>query len=138
MTVMFEVPFVKGKGRVRFVKQTGRTYTPDATAEAMERIRQAYIAAGGAKAPEGAEVSVHITTLRPLPKSRPKRIESEPDIYKPDVDNIAKLVLDALNGCAWHDDTQVTELVVGKCERVREVTEQTVIWISWEEPDERR
>ena len=136
MTIMFEVPFVKGKGRVRFVKQTGRTYTPDATAEAMERIRQAYIAACGAKAPKGAEVAVHITTLRPLPKSRPKRIESEPDVYKPDVDNIAKLVLDALNGTAWDDDTQVTELVVGKAERVRGVTESTYVWIGWEDGNE--
>ena len=135
MTVMFDVPFVMGKGRVRFVKQTGRTYTPDRTAQAMYDIRAAYLAAGGTLAPKDAEVAVHITTVRPLPKSRPKRIESEPDIYKPDVDNIAKLVLDALNGCAWHDDTQVTELVVGKCERVREVTEQTVVWISWEVPN---
>lgn len=136
MRMSFRVPFVKGKGRVRFVKQTGRTYTPDATAEAMERIRQAYIAAGGIKAPEGAEVSVHITTLRPLPKSRPKRIESEPDVYKPDVDNIAKLVLDALNGTAWDDDTQVTELVVGKAERVRGVEESTYVWIGWEDGNE--
>lgn len=135
MTVMFDVPFVMGKGRVRFVKQTGRTYTPDRTAEAMERIRQAFVAAGGTQAPEDAEVTVHITTLRPLPKSRPKRIESEPDIYKPDIDNIAKLVLDALNGTAWHDDTQVTELVVGKCERMRDATERTVVWISWEVPN---
>lgn len=135
MTVMFDVPFVMGKGRVRFVKQTGRTYTPDRTAQAMYDIRSAYLAAGGKLAPKDAEVTVHITTVRPLPKSRPKHIESEPDIYRPDVDNIAKLVLDALNGCAWHDDTQVTELVVGKCERVREVTEQTVVWISWEVPN---
>ena len=136
MRTSFRVPFVKGKGRVRFVKQTGRTYTPDATAEAMERIRQAYIAAGGTKAPEGAEVSVHITTVRPLPKSRPKRIESEPDIYRPDVDNLSKLVLDALNGVAWDDDAQVTELVAGKAERVRGVTETTYVWISWEVPNE--
>ena len=135
MRVSFRVPFVKGKGRVRFVRATGRTYTPDATAEAMYAIRAAYEAAGGSKAPEAAEVAVHITTVRPLPKSRPKRIESEPDIYKPDVDNLSKLVLDALNGIAWDDDAQVTELVVGKCERIRGVTEQTIVWISWEVPD---
>lgn len=133
--ITFEVPFVKGKGRVRFVKQTGRTYTPDATAQAMYDIRSAYLAAGGTLAPKNAKIAVHITTLRPLPKSRPKRIESEPDVYKPDVDNIAKLVLDALNGCAWHDDTQVTELMVDKCERMRGVTEETLVWISWEVPD---
>ena len=33
---------------------------------------------------------------------------------KPDCDNIAKAVLDALNGLAYKDDSQVTELTVRK------------------------
>lgn len=33
---------------------------------------------------------------------------------KPDSDNIAKVVLDALNGIAYHDDTQIIKLVVTK------------------------
>lgn len=33
---------------------------------------------------------------------------------KPDVDNIAKLVMDALNGLAWHDDSQVVSLSAHK------------------------
>ena len=33
---------------------------------------------------------------------------------KPDVDNIAKAVLDALNGVIWVDDKQVVELTVKK------------------------
>jgi Holliday junction resolvase RusA-like endonuclease len=33
---------------------------------------------------------------------------------KPDVDNLAKGVLDSLNGIAWHDDAQVVQLVVAK------------------------
>lgn len=33
---------------------------------------------------------------------------------KPDIDNIAKVVLDALNGIAYKDDTQVIELTVNK------------------------
>lgn len=127
----FSVPFVRGKGRVRFVRATGRTYTPDATSEAMERIRAAYVAAGGTKAPEGVEISVHITTLRPLPKTRPKCVEEEADTYKPDCDNIAKLVLDALTGTAWDDDAQVTDLVVGKCPRMRGVGARTFVWVDW-------
>ena len=135
MTVMFEVPFVKGKARPRFARAGKRVYTPNDTIKAERDIRKAFLAAGGTQAPKGIEVTVHITTVRPLPKSRPKRIESEPDVYKPDLDNIAKLVLDALNGVAWYDDTQVTELVVGKCERIRGVTEQTIVWIRWEVPN---
>ena len=33
---------------------------------------------------------------------------------KPDADNIAKVVCDALNGLAWHDDSQVVMLHVEK------------------------
>ena len=135
MTTMFEVPFVKGKERPRFSRSGKHVYTPSKTAKAEREIRKAFIAAGGVKAPKGVEVAVHITTVRPLPKSRPKRIESEPDICRPDVDNISKAVLDALNGVAWEDDAQVTELVIGKCERMRGVTEQTVVWINWEVPN---
>lgn len=120
-TVNFDVPLVRGKGRVRFVRQTGRTYTPDATAEAMEKVRAAYVArANGAMAPKGVPVHVEIDTWRPLPKSRPKRVTHEHDVYKPDADNVAKLVLDALNGTAWADDTQVTDLDVHKHDRTRQ------------------
>ena len=134
--VRFEVPFVCGKGRVRFVRRTGRTYTPDATAEAMERIRAAYErAACGASAPSGVPVEVFIETWRPLPKSRPKRVISEPDTVRPDADNVAKLVLDALNGCAWADDTQVTFLTVHKLPRTRKVLEQTVVIVRWYEQE---
>lgn len=134
-SAVFTVPFVRGKGRVRFVRQTGRTYTPDATAEAMERIRMAYEAAGGPMAPRGAEVHVVIMASRPMPKSRPKRLESEPDTFKPDADNIAKLVLDALNGVAWHDDTQVTDLHVIKARRSRTTEEGTRVAVSWKEEE---
>ena len=131
-SVIFEVPFVRGKGRVRFVRQTGRTYTPDKTAEAMERVRMAYLdAAYGMSAPKGVPVSVLIMTSRELPKSRPKRVTRESDIYKPDADNIAKLVLDALNGTAWVDDTQVTDLHVIKADRTRESDEIMRVAVLW-------
>ena len=40
--------------------------------------------------------------------------ETAPEIPRQDVDNVAKAVLDALNGVAWVDDTQVRRLVVEK------------------------
>lgn len=133
-SVIFEVPFVRGKGRVRFVRATGRTYTPDRTAEAMEHIRLAFLeAAHGKSAPKGTPVSVLIMTSRSVPASRPKRVEREPDIFKPDADNVAKLVLDALNGTAWADDTQVTNLQVIKVDRTRDAGESTRIAVLWKE-----
>lgn len=130
-THSFEVPFVRGKGRVRFARATGRTYTPDATAEAMQIIRQEWGDRTGA--PAGVPVTVRILTTRPMPKSRPKKIVTEPDVYKPDADNIAKLVLDALNGIAWSDDTQVTGLYVYKCNRMRNLIERTCVEVEWED-----
>ena len=130
--VLVKVPFVRGKGRVRFVRATGRRYTPDKTAEAMELIRMAYVKeAHGLMAPKGVPVRVAIVTTRPMPKSRPKRITKEPD-----VDNIAKLVLDALNGVAWVDDTQVVAIAVQKLPRDRVTKEQTTIALRWQEEQE--
>ena len=124
---------MRGKGRVRFVRATGRTYTPDKTAEAMELIRMAYVRkADGRMAEKGVPVRVSITTARGMPKSRPKSLVEEPDTFKPDVDNVAKLVLDALNGVAWVDDTQVTTLTVQKYPRDRVEDEQTHVVVSWE------
>ena len=54
-------------------------------------------------------------------------MKSEADVYKPDVDNICKLILDALNGVAWHDDTQVISIEAFKCDRERDIDERTDI-----------
>ena len=133
-TVNFSVPFVRGKGRVRFVRATGRAYTPDATASAIEQIRMAYAeAANGIKAPKGIPVCVEIKTQRPMPKSRPKRMEFEHDVFKPDIDNVCKLVLDALNGVAWCDDTQVVAIDAFKYDRQRNIDERTEISVQIED-----
>lgn len=46
------------------------------------------------------------------PKSR-DRARPLPD-SKPDLDNLTKLVCDALNGIVWMDDAQVTDCIVKK------------------------
>lgn len=46
-------------------------------------------------------------------KKLARRNEIAPE-SKPDCDNIAKAILDALNGIAYKDDSQVAELVVKK------------------------
>ena len=46
---------------------------------------------------------------------RPKSLRGEkPHTKRPDVDNLAKAVLDAMNGIAYHDDSQITQLNVVK------------------------
>ena len=118
MIVEFDVPFVAGQKRPRFVRATGRTYKDDSDSKRERRIAAAYVAAGGVVL--DGPVAVLIDCWRPLPKSRPKRVESEPNTLKPDADNVAKLVLDALNGVAYRDDAQVVVLRVTKHDRMRE------------------
>lgn len=117
---------VVGKARPR-VTRNGR-FTPAATRDAEARVAEAARAA----LPEGAEqplfgrrepVSVGITVWRPLPESRPKRVEAEPDTFKPDLDNVAKLVMDAMQGVVLEDDAQVTTLYVSKMDRMRGMDE---------------
>lgn len=117
---------VVGKARPR-VTRNGR-FTPKSTVEAEARVA----AAARAALPEGAgqplfgrrqPVAVGVTVWRPLPGSRPKRVEAEPDTYTPDVDNVAKLVMDAMQGVVLEDDAQVTTLYVAKMDRARGVDE---------------
>ena len=70
----------------------------------------------GAKPTRGI-VSVTIEAVFGRPKyHKTKRgvKASAPEIPRQDVDNVAKAVLDALNGVAWVDDTQVERLLVTK------------------------
>lgn len=106
---------VIGSQRPRF--SHGHTYTPKPTKDYRDAIRAAYVASCGPmfSGPIGVRIDVH----RALPRSRPKSVSSEPDTYKPDADNIAKVVLDALNGVAYDDDAAVCELIVKKHPRTR-------------------
>ena len=110
-----------GKGRPRF-KRVGnfvQTYTPANTAENDKLVRLKFQNAGGVITEN--PVKVEIVAFFTPPKSTRKRDRVEmlanrilPE-KKPDVDNIAKIILDALNGIAYKDDSQVVDLSVKKC-----------------------
>lgn len=117
---------VRGKPRPRFSTIGGhvRAYTTKAQHEYERLIASEFVRQGGRRL-SGA-ISVRIDTYRALPKSRPKRISSESDTFKPDADNICKSCLDALNGVAWDDDAQVVELCVVKHPRTRTDERMTI------------
>lgn len=133
--VTFSIPTVAGKQRPR-VLRSGRAYTPKETRDAEKTLAEAYREACEREygavlfAAAHVPVALEVTTERPLPKSRPRRTESEPDTYKPDWDNIGKLT-DALNGVAWADDAQVTDARVEKRPRRRGTEPKTTITVSW-------
>lgn len=127
----FDTDKILADKRPRINTRTHRAY-PDKEREAYKAmVRNAFHDISVRHSDYKGEVTLNITCLRSLPESRPKRIESEPDTFKPDVDNIAKLVMDALNDFAWNDDSQVTHLVVIKERRSRIKMERCYIRIGY-------
>ena len=65
-------------------------------------------------------IRARIVAYYKVPKSyTKKRVQAireglEHPLKKPDADNIAKIILDSLNDIAFHDDSQIVELVVIK------------------------
>lgn len=123
--IEFSVSLVAGKQRHRLDRRHARMYTPNETLRAERAIaaacREAMAEAGIQPLPFGPHEPVILTVdaYRPLPESRPKSVHSEPDTYRPDADNEAKLVMDALNGLVWADDAQVVDQHVVKHPRAR-------------------
>lgn len=109
---------VRGQGRPRFNKATGAFESREDKAYKRE-LAAAYLEQVGAMGFGLDQVAVSISVTRCLPGRRPKGMASEPDTYKPDADNIAKAVMDALSGIAYEDDKQVVSLKVIKNDRVR-------------------
>ena len=125
----FGFSFVPTKRRPKFGK--GRARDPEANKSEARAIREAWAEQVGEWKSDGP-IGVAIDVYRKLPKSRPLRVESESDTFKPDVDNIAKAVLDALNGVAFDDDSQVVRLRCSKHPRKRRESDRTFVRI-WKE-----
>lgn len=121
MTCDFEIegkPVGKGRPRFRRMGNFVQTYTPTATAEYEKLVRLRFQNAGGVVTDK--PVKIEIVAFFAPPKSVRKKDKIEmlanrilPE-KKPDVDNVAKIILDALNKIAYKDDAQVVELSVKK------------------------
>lgn len=104
------------KGRPRFVKKSGRTYTPSATREAT-KILSEYIALKkrGTIQKYDGELKYGVAVYCKFFCKRPQRLgkgAAKLKQTKPDIDNYMKLVLDACNDAGvWEDDSMVVELL---------------------------
>lgn len=107
---------VKGQGRPRFAR--GHAYEAPEDRQYKEYLARLYREQGGLWF-GSLPVCVTIDVMRAIPKSYPLYRDNEPDVLKPDVDNVAKAVLDALCGVAFADDAQVVTLIVRKHKRWR-------------------
>jgi Holliday junction resolvase RusA-like endonuclease len=111
-----------GKGRPKFARRGNfvSTYTPTKTRDYEDLIKDAARKAMGSTEllETPVTVAIYITVAIPSSYSK-KRTEaclsgSERPIKKPDIDNVAKCFLDAMNEVVYKDDTQVLTLHITK------------------------
>ena len=121
MKYEFEVPGqIKGKGRPRVNSYTGMVYTPTTTKDYEYLVEQYFLHKYPKFKPLEGRVTVNITAMFGIPKSTKKQdVEkmlenSISPTKKPDIDNIVKIILDAMNKFAFKDDTQITKMSVEK------------------------
>lgn len=115
--VVLGVPVAKG--RPRFAKATGLTYTPEKTRNFEAALKYAAEQAMGDRPPLEGPLSIEIDVKLPIAPSWPKKRQAAAlagelrPTKKPDFDNYAKTV-DALNMVVWVDDGQVVSAKVEK------------------------
>ena len=117
----FEVEgLVRGKGRPRFVRTGGNAYTPRLSEHYENWIRWNAAAAIRGQPPLSGPLSIKVEAELSVPQSwSPKKRkaalsgELRPEV-RPDFDNIAKIVADALSGICYWDDKQICTAVFVK------------------------
>lgn len=118
MKVRFTIPGVPvPKARPRVVR--GHAFTPKKTKDYEVLVKDVYNLTVGEYLGDSAIVAT-INLYFPIPesysKSKKRRIEDGEIKHtkRPDVDNCAKAILDALNEVAYKDDAQIVESRITK------------------------
>lgn len=121
----FRIPGApQGKGRAR--SSGPYHYTPSKTRAYEAMVRSVFRLAH----PRHVTIPAHNpVTLTIIAESvRPPSVKRVAPTVTPDWDNIGKVVSDALNGLAWHDDAQVTDARVIKRYAVTAGVEVLIEW----------
>lgn len=109
------------QGRPRFSTAGGfaKAYDPPDSREYKKYVKL-LASQNRPHTPIDGPVSLKLVIYRPLLKSMSKKKKAEAvagtfrPIKKPDVDNVAKGIMDAMTGIIWQDDKQVVSLQVSK------------------------
>jgi Holliday junction resolvase RusA-like endonuclease len=109
-------PIPKGRPRFRRTKTFITTYTPKKTLDFEELVRKHSKEAMGPTDLLETPINVYLYFRLPIPQSYTKKaVEaclsgSQRHVKRPDLDNLAKSVLDGMNGIVFKDDSQITSL----------------------------
>ncbi len=119
--VKFSIPGEPcAKGRPRFIRATGQVMTPEKTANYEQLVKLSYLQQverdKPLQGPLVAKVYANFAIPKSVSKKRFQRMISRQEYpqKRPDADNLAKIVLDALNGIAYSDDKEIVCLEVRK------------------------
>lgn len=105
----------KGKGRPRFDPRSLRAYSPAPTVKYEAALRKAASEAMAGRPLFSGPLAVTILATLRVPASWPQAKRAAAvagrlwPTSRPDVDNIQKIALDALNKVVWPDDAAVVE-----------------------------
>lgn len=129
----------KGKGRPRFSRRSHRAYTPHDTVAYEADVRRTakktvaeFNLTNDAPWNLAGAYRVRITAIFrvPISWSKRKRAAAFRDeirpTAKPDIDNIAKAVLDGMNGVVFGDDSLVSEMIIQKVYQLNDEDEPRV------------
>ena len=109
----------RGKARPR-VTRSGITYTPTKTVNYETFIKGLFAAKYPDFMPLEQVLKAEITAYLLIPKSTSKKKEGMMKMgiikptKRPDVDNVLKAVLDALEGLAYKNDNQIVRVIIDK------------------------
>ena len=107
-----------GKARPKFsrVGNFVKTYTPEQTVNYENFVKMCWMNSGAEKLKGNIIAVIVARFIIPQSYSKKKRKELNEKYCpkKPDCDNIAKSILDALNGIAYDDDSQIIDLSITK------------------------
>ena len=111
---------IVGKQRPRVNMYTGNVYTPNKTKDYEEFIKQSFFIKYPNYEMLIGRVKIEIIAYLKIPKSTSKSyrenmlLNNISPLKKPDIDNITKVVLDAINNYVIKDDIQVSNICVEK------------------------
>lgn len=108
-----------GKERPRYSAKTHRVYTPTRTSTFEGKVKNAFLAKYNTQTeptekPVEAIIKIQFAPPESLNKKKKNTLLFTPYDKRPDCDNLAKSILDALNGLAYKDDKQITYLSIEK------------------------
>ena len=113
-TIIYVEPKAKGRPRATMAGKHARLYTPketrDAEADIKAAIREKLMEFG----PFDARVPLTLSVTFYIEKPKSARKRDTMPVKRPDLDNYAKLLLDACNKYVYPDDSQIVSMKLHK------------------------